>query len=106
MRKFGPIVSLLLSPSAFTKKFTSHTCIPSLPQTIISSSFATTCPAMVKAKTMEDWSFSESKLASLPLDPEIRNYVRQVSFLKPNSIKGISLRLLIILVHITNIYPL
>ena len=27
---------------------------------------------------MSEWSFSDSKLSSLPLDPETQNYVRQV----------------------------
>ena len=37
------------------------------------------CLTMARIKTMEEWSFSESKLASLPLDKETKNFTRQVN---------------------------
>ena len=78
MRKIGKIFNFILTQSllARTQKSFRHTCpnqLGRLPVRALSLS----CSAMVLKKSLSDWSFSDPKLASLPLDPETRNFVRR-----------------------------
>ena len=79
MKKIRTLFKLLLTQSLVDKSVKSHTCRPGpvLP-VILARNLSLSCPTMTKIRSMSDWSFSDPKLASLPLDPEPRNYVRQV----------------------------
>ena len=58
---------------------TSHSVSSQLcPSFSLLSRSTSSCSAMSKIRSMSHWVFSESKLASLPLDQETNNYVRQV----------------------------
>jgi len=78
MRKIGKIFNFILTQSLLvrTQKSLRHTCpnqLSRLPVRALNLS----CSAMVLKKSLSDWSFSDPKLASLPLDPETRNFVRR-----------------------------
>jgi len=78
MKKIGNIFQLILTQSLVLKsqRALRHTC-PNLVTKIPSRSLSLSCSAMVLKKTISDWSFSEPKLSSLPLDPETRNFIRR-----------------------------
>ena len=77
MKKIRTLLNLILTQSLSAR----HVCPPrhvSAAGVFLSRSVGT-CLAMTKIKSLSAWSFSPSQLASLPLDPETRNYVRQVA---------------------------
>jgi len=78
MRNIGNIFNLFLTQSLFLKpqKAVRHFC-PALLTKVPVRALNLTCSAMVLKKSLSDWSFSDPKLASLPLDPETRNFVRR-----------------------------
>jgi len=80
MRRVGSLFNLILTQALLsrTEKTLRHTC-PSIrfrSRTPVRL-FNTTCSAMVLKKSLSEWSFSDPKLASLPLDPETKNFVRR-----------------------------
>ena len=77
MKKIRTLLNLILTQSLSAR----HVCPPrhvSGAGVFLSRSVGA-CIAMTKIKSLSAWSFSPSQLASLPLDPETRNYVRQVA---------------------------
>ena len=82
MKKIRTLLNLILTQSLSAR----HVCPPrhvSGAGVFLSRSVGT-CLAMTKIKSLSAWSFSPSQLASLPLDPETRNYVRQVAMVAPS----------------------
>ena len=85
MRRLTTVVNLLVTQTIFgrarSSHLSSHICpTPRLTSSFLSRSVSSSgvCLLMAKIKTMEEWNFSESKLASLPLDKETKNFTRQV----------------------------
>ena len=88
MRRIRTLVNLLVTQTvvgrARSNHLLGHRCqaprLSSLSSSLISRPVTSSgvCLAMAKIKTMEGWSFSESRLASLPLDKETENFTRQV----------------------------
>jgi len=78
MRKIGNILNLFLTQSLFLKpqRAVRHFC-PAVFNKVPVRALNLTCSVMVLKKSLADWSFSDPKLASLPLDPETRNFVRR-----------------------------
>ena len=86
MRRIRTLVNILVTQTvvgrARSNLLLGHRCsAPRLPSLLISRPVTSSgvCLAMARIKTMEEWSFSESKLASLPLDKETKNFTRQAN---------------------------
>ena len=72
-KKFMLIVAQGLIISPFQCK---HQCIPAAQTFIRTSRRNNHSQSMVLKKSLKDWSFTDSKLSSLPLDPEVENFIR------------------------------
>ena len=72
-KKFMLIVAqgLIISPLQCK-----HQCIPPAQTFIRSSRRNHYSQSMALKKSLKDWSFTDSKLSSLPLDPEVENFIR------------------------------
>jgi len=73
-KKFMLIVAQGLIISPFQCK---HQCIPAAQTFIRTSRRNNHSQSMVLKKSLKDWSFTDSKLSSLPLDPEVENFIRR-----------------------------
>ena len=83
MRKFDNLFKIILTHSVVRGLCnTRHRNICQVPAAVYNitrvSTLATCAATMARISSMSDWSYSDSKLSSLPLDPETQNYVRQV----------------------------
>ena len=82
MRRLSTLVNLLVTQTVVGRgrsyNLLGHRCLANLvlSRPVTSSGV---CLTMARIKTMEEWSFSESKLASLPLDKQTENFTRQVN---------------------------
>jgi len=72
MKKIGKI--LFLTQGFLFKANCRHFCVP--PSSFRNFSSVNQCPKMELKKTLKDWKFHDPKLASLPLDPETENFIR------------------------------
>ena len=85
MRRIRTLVNLLVTQTVVGRargnQLLGHRCQAPRLSSLISRSVTSfsACLAMARNKTMEGWRFSESRLASLPLDKETENFTRQVN---------------------------
>jgi len=78
MKNIGNIFNFIFTQSLLLKsqRTLRHTC-PNPLNKLTRRTFNLSCSAMVLKKSLSDWSFSDPKLASLPLDTETGNTVRR-----------------------------
>ena len=86
MRRLSTLVNLLVTQTVVHRgrsyHLLGHRCLaPRLTNLLLSRPVTSSvvCLTMARIRTMEEWSFSESKLASLPLDKQPENFTRQVN---------------------------
>lgn len=80
MRKLGAVINIILTQSIASKARRSvcpSSSSSSGSLSLISRQLGSSCQAMTLTESLSDWSFSEPKLASLPLDKETKNFVRR-----------------------------
>lgn len=85
MRRLSTLVNLLVTQTVVHRgrsyNLLGHRCLAPRLTSLLSRPVTSSgvCLTMARIKTMEEWSFSESKLASLPLDKQTENFTRQVN---------------------------